>query len=217
MLKVFYFNPLRECCYVVSNGARECVIIDPGAINDREQQRLADFIAQEGLSVAAILLTHGHFDHVFGLKDAAARWPVPVYMHHKDDSVFAGSDAFSHMIGLPYDPYTGPIHDIMRCAETLPEGLKFEVIETPGHTQGCVCLYLKEEGIMFCGDTIFRGSVGRTDHPGGDHDQMIESIRRRILPLPPATRLFPGHGVETTVGDEAATNPFLTRQTPWIR
>lgn len=209
MLKVFYFNPLRECCYVVWNNARQCVIIDPGAISPREQERLAAFIEGEGLSVEAILLTHGHFDHVFGLKDAAARWPVPVYMHHKDDSVFEGSMDFSRMIGLPYDAYTGPIYDIMRCTDALPEGLKFEVIETPGHTQGCVCLYLKDEGIMFCGDTIFCGAVGRTDHPGGDHDQMIESIKRRILPLADGIRLLPGHGVETTIGEERSTNPFL--------
>ena len=209
MLKVFYFNPLRECCYVVWNDARQCVIIDPGAINAHEQQRLADFIGQEELSVVAILLTHGHFDHVFGLKDAAARWPVPVYMHHKDDSVFEGSAAFAEMIGLPYDGYEGPINDIMGCAGSLPEGLKFDIIETPGHTQGCVCLYLPEKELLFCGDTIFRGAVGRTDHPGGDHYQMIDSIKRCIVPLPPQTRLLPGHGYETTVGEEIESNPFL--------
>ena len=93
--------------------------------------------------------------------------------------------------------------------DDLPEGLKFEIIETPGHTQGCVCLYLPGQDLMFCGDTIFRGAVGRTDHPGGDHDQMIESIKRSILPLPPQTRLLPGHGPETTIGEEIAANPFL--------
>ena len=209
MLKVFYFNPLRECCYVVWNDDRQCVIIDPGAMYEREQQRLADFISQEHLTPCAILLTHGHFDHVFGLKDAAARWPSPVYMHPKDQSVFESSDAWSKMIGLPYEPYAGGMNDIRECTECLPSGLQFEVIETPGHTQGCVCLYLKDEGLLFCGDTIFQGSVGRTDHPGGDHDQMIESIKRCILPLPDDTRLLPGHGHETTVGEERAHNPFL--------
>lgn len=209
MLKVFYFNPLRTCCYVVWNDVRQCVIIDPGAINDGERQRLASFVEQEQLSVEAILLTHGHFDHVFGLKDAAARWPVPVFMSPRDQSVFEGSDAFARMIGLPYEGYTGPICDIAGCALRLPEGLRFEVIETPGHTQGCVCLYLEAEGLLFCGDTIFRGSVGRTDHPGGDFDQMMASIRSRILPLPPATRLLPGHGYETTIGEELESNPFL--------
>ncbi|MBP5505569.1 MAG: MBL fold metallo-hydrolase [Bacteroidales bacterium] len=209
MIKVFYFNPLRECTYVVWNDERQGVIIDPGAITVREQQRLADFVEAEGLQVKAILLTHGHFDHVFGLKDAAARWDVPVYMHHKDQSVFEGSVDFSKMLGLPYEPYEGPILDILRCAEAMPQGLEFEVLETPGHTQGCVCLYLPQDKLMFCGDTIFCGSVGRTDHPGGDHYQMIESIRREILPLPRETRLLPGHGHETTIGDEIDMNPFL--------
>ena len=209
MYKVFYFNPLRECCYVVWNDARQCVIIDPGALTLREQERLAVFVEEEGLQVVAILLTHGHFDHVFGLKDAAERWPVPVYMHHKDDSVFEGALGFSKMLGIPYEPYGGPISDIMTCTESLPEGLKFEVIETPGHTQGCVCLYLREEGLLFCGDTIFQGAVGRTDHPGGDFDQMMASIRREIVPLPPETRLLPGHGHDTTLEEELQSNPFL--------
>ena len=206
MYKVFYFNPLRECTYVVWNENRQCVIIDPGAITSREKERLADFIEQEGLQVEAILLTHGHFDHIFGLQDAAQRYQVPVYMHPKDQ--FEGAEGFSKMLGLPYEPYTGPILDIPQCAG-LPEGLQFEVIETPGHTQGCVCLYLAAAGLMFCGDTIFCGSVGRTDHPGGDHDQMIESIRREILPMPPATRLLPGHGHDTTIEEEKLHNPFL--------
>jgi glyoxylase-like metal-dependent hydrolase (beta-lactamase superfamily II) len=209
MLKVFYFNPLRECTYVIGNPVGECVIIDPGALTQREQQRLADFVAQERLFPRAILLTHGHFDHIFGLKDAALRWGVPVYMHHKDQSVFEGSAGFAKLLGLPYEGYEGPIGDIMACRDDLPEGLKFEIIETPGHTQGCVCLYLPGQDLMFCGDTIFRCAVGRTDHPGGDHDQMIESIKRSILPLPPQTRLLPGHGPETTIGEEIAANPFL--------
>ena len=140
---------------------------------------------------------------------AAERWPVPVYMHHKDDSVFEGALGFSKMLGIPYEPYGGPISDIMTCTESLPEGLKFEVIETPGHTQGCVCLYLREEGLLFCGDTIFQGAVGRTDHPGGDFDQMMASIRREIVPLPPETRLLPGHGHDTTLEEELQSNPFL--------
>ena len=93
MYKVFYFNPLRECTYVVWNGNRQCVIIDPGAITSREQERLAGFIGQEGLTVEAILLTHGHFDHVFGLYDISQRYKVPVYMHPKDQAVFEGSEA----------------------------------------------------------------------------------------------------------------------------
>lgn len=209
MYKVFYFNALRVCNYVVYNGGGECVIIDPGAGSEAERTRLENFIEQQGLLPKAVLLTHGHFDHVLSLRQTVQRWRVPVYMHPCDSGTFASAAHICPAFGLQYEPYQGEILDIRTCTELLPEGLRFEIIPTPGHTQGGVCLYLKEDGLLFSGDTLFCGGVGRTDHPGGNFDQLLCSIRERILPLPPQTDVLPGHGYATTIEDETAANPFL--------
>ena len=209
MYKVFYFNPLRVCTYVVSNEAGKCVVIDPGAMTAREHVRLVEAVTGAHLSPVAILLTHGHFDHVLGLKMAAEEWNVPVYMNSADRGVFESSVGICEELGLPYSPYLGPKEDLREGLLSLPGGLSFEVIPTPGHTQGGVCFYHADDGLLFCGDTIFQGSVGRTDHPGGNFEQMIDSIKRRILTLPAATRLLPGHGYDTTVEEELRSNPFI--------
>ncbi len=209
MYKVFYFNPLRVCNYVLYNGSGECVIVDPGAGSDAERARLESFIDKQGLSVKAILLTHGHFDHVLSLRQAVEKWQAPVYMHPADDGVFAAAAHICPAFGMQYEPYEGEFLDICNCAGSLPEGLQFEVIPTPGHTQGGVCLYLESEGLLLSGDTLFCGGVGRTDHPGGNFDQLLGSIKSGILTLPPQTDVLPGHGYATTIEDEIAANPFL--------
>ena len=209
MYKVFYFNPLRVCNYVLYNGSGECVIVDPGAGSDAERARLEGFIDKQGLSVKAILLTHGHFDHVLSLRQAAAKWQVPVYMHPADSGVFAAAAHICPAFGMQYEPYEGEILDIRNCTGSLPEGLRFEVIPTPGHTPGGVCLYLESDGLLLSGYTLFCGGVGRTDHPGGNFDQLLGSIKSGILTLPPQTDVLPGHGYATTIEDEIAANPFL--------
>lgn len=208
MYKVFYFNPLRVCNYVVYSGG-ECVIIDPGAGSDAERARLEDFIEKQGLSPKAILLTHGHFDHVLSLRWAVEKWQVPVYMHPADSVTFASAAHICPAFGMQYEPYEGAILDIRACTASLPRGLQFEIIPTPGHTQGGVCLYLKDEGLLFSGDTLFCGGVGRTDHPSGNFDQLLGSIKSGILTLPPQTDVLPGHGYATTIEDEMAANPYL--------
>ena len=208
-IKTFYFNPLRTCCFVVWDRTGECVFIDPGCNGEREVQRLADFVALKQLKPVKILLTHGHFDHILGLEAVARTWAIDAWIHPDDREQMDRSGKWCSELGLDYTPFTGMLHDLadgdsVRFGETT-----LQVIATPGHTRGGVCFYAEKEGILFSGDTLFAGSIGRTDHPGGDYDRLIESIGTKLLPLDGEVKVLPGHGFATTVGYERATNPFL--------
>lgn len=208
-IKTFYFNPLRECCYLAWDDTKECVIIDPGNYGVRELQRMQDFVAERQLKPVKILLTHGHFDHVLGLEPAAKAWNVEVWMHPDDHGLMARSGEWCVQLGLDYHPYAGPLHDLSDGAEVSFGNTVLKVIATPGHTPGGVCFYSEPDGILFTGDTLFAGSIGRTDHVGGDYEQLIDSIVRKILPLDGGITILPGHGPSSSIGYERATNPFL--------
>ena len=208
-IKTFYFNPLRECCYLAWDDTRECVIIDPGCYGERELQRMKDFVAEKQLTPVKILLTHGHFDHILGLGAVAQAWQLEVWMHPADQVQMARSGAWCQQLGLAFQAYTGVLHDIFDGDEITFGHSRLKTLHTPGHTQGGVCFLSEADGILFTGDTLFAGSIGRTDHEGGDYDQLIESIARQILPLDGDIIVLPGHGGSTSVGYERVTNPFL--------
>ena len=208
-IKTFYFNPLRVCCYVAWDDTRECVIIDPGCYGDRELQRLKDFVADRQLKPVKILLTHGHFDHILGLEDAFCFWNVDVWLHPDDREQMVRSGDWCRQLGLAFKPFTGTLHDLNDGDSVAFGHSALTVIATPGHTQGGVCFYSEADAVLFSGDTLFAGSIGRTDHPGGDYDQLIDSIARKILPLDGDVTVLPGHGPATSVGYERVTNPFL--------
>lgn len=208
-IKTFYFNPIRECCYVAWDATRECVFIDPGNYGDRELQRLKDFVAQQQLKPVKILLTHGHFDHILGLEDVARTWNIDAWIHPLDREQMVRSGEWCAQLGLAFKPFTGTLHDLAD-GDRIPFGeTQFEVIATPGHTQGGVCFLCREAGVLLSGDTLFAGSIGRTDHIGGDYEQLMDSIARKILPLDGDIHVLPGHGPATSIGYERATNPFL--------
>lgn len=208
-IKTFYFNPLRECCYLAWDDTKECVVIDPGNCGERETQRVKDFVAEAQLKPVKILLTHGHFDHVLGLEDLAQAWGLDAWMHPGDREQLVRSGQWSVQLGLPWKPFTGRMHDLSDGERIGFGHTTLTVIATPGHTQGGVCFFQEEDGILFTGDTLFAGSIGRTDHLGGDYDQLMDSIHRKILPLDGDIRVLPGHGGSSSVGYERATNPFL--------
>lgn len=208
-IKTFYFNPLRECCYVAWDETLSCVIVDPGCYGERELKRLRDFVAEKGLKVEAILLTHGHFDHVLGLAPVAREWPVAVYIHPEDREQMVRAAQWCAQLGLAYELYDGPTIDISDGMEIRFGSTTLKVLATPGHTRGGVC-FLDEAGkILLSGDTLFAGSIGRTDHPGGDYDQLMASLHDKILPLDGDIAVLPGHGPASSVGYERVTNPFL--------
>ncbi len=207
--KVLFFNPLRECCHIIWNDGGQCLIIDPGCYGGNELHRLSDFVENNGLKPSGILLTHGHFDHIFGLEGAHRKWPVPVYIHPDDIVQVDDSARFAATMGLEFTPFTGSFTEV-RDGQTISCGdIVLKTIHTPGHTGGSVCYHCESENILFSGDTLFQGSVGRTDHTGGDYPRLLQSLDTKIAVLPVQTQVFPGHGYPTTIGQELSTNPFL--------
>ena len=208
-IKTFYCNPLRECCYVAWDATGACVIIDPGFYGEREVQRLEKFVGERGLKPEKILLTHGHFDHVLGLEDVSVRWALDAWIHPADRTQMTRSTEWCRELGLAFKPFTGVLHDladgdIVRFGESA-----LKVIATPGHTEGGVCFLSEADSVLFSGDTLFAGSIGRTDHPGGDYDLLMNSLATKILPLDGDITVLPGHGPATTIGYERVVNPFM--------
>lgn len=188
----------------VNEETKEAVIVDPAAFPDY----VCSHIKEEGLEVRAVLLTHGHIDHIGGVDAVLREFPVPVYAHVMEVEVLKNEqENLSAMFGAAYtfEKAVG-----LRDGEILPTaGFEFRIIHTPGHTKGGCCYYEKDENVLFSGDTLFMQSVGRTDFPTGSTSTLIRSIREKLLILPEETKVYPGHMEETTIGFEKERNPFI--------
>lgn len=207
-LKLFICNRLQENCYVLSSGA-DCIIVDPGFEDSAELQRLYACLESEGISPSAILLTHGHFDHVAGTVRILEHFPgIPVFMHPADGMLLQKEDALFAK-GLGITDFDASFSWKPVAEGDVVSSFGFKAIATPGHTPGSLCWYNEGEGILFSGDTLFAGSIGRTDFPYSDYDSEIRSLMEKIMLLPGSTDVFPGHGGATTIQRERDTNPFL--------
>jgi glyoxylase-like metal-dependent hydrolase (beta-lactamase superfamily II) len=195
-------------CYIVrrDESAVDCLVIDAGL----DAGDLIRFIKENELHPVAVVLTHGHADHIVGLAALRQSFPeVTTYIHTLDANLLADPEAnLSAYAGLAFT--AEPADVLLEEGDTVEQaGIVLEVLHTPGHTPGGICLYVPSENTIFVGDTLFADSVGRADFPGGDMEQLIGSIRRKLLTLPEATVVYPGHGMRTTIGREKRANPFL--------
>ena len=205
-IEKFVLGPVGTNCYIVRNDdTMECFIVDVAAC----PPEFVSHIRNSGLTVKAVLLTHGHFDHIMGLDRFLEEFPVPVYAcaAEKDVLESAQLNSSAGMLGQPYT-FTGA--RFVKDGDLLDvAGMKIQAIQTPGHTIGGCCYYIADENVLFSGDTLFRASVGRTDLPTGSMSALVRSVTDRLLVLPDETRVYPGHMEETTIGYEKQYNPFL--------
>lgn len=208
----FTVGPFEENPYLlICSDTQQALLIDPGD----EAELLWQALIKAGATLDAIVLTHAHLDHVGAVETLRARANAPVYLHPADDELLAHVPQQAALFGLHAAPVR-PADRRLAHGETLRCGnLELQVIHTPGHSPGSVCLYLAAERVLIAGDTLFYRSVGRTDLPGGDAPILLRSIRERLWQLPDDTRVYPGHGPATTIGDERRNNPFAGDNATW--
>lgn len=198
-------GPFEEICHIAWGDANQAIVFDPG--HDADQILMA--LEQHNLEVAAYVCTHGHADHINALAELHKTHPAPVAMHSEDLAwAFEPVNVIEPFYPVPVRPEVDAFQSLDSAPDWTFGDLNFRCIETPGHTPGSCCIHFHEDGILISGDTLFKGSCGRTDLPGGSPQQMKESLAR-LRDLPEETRVYPGHGPGTTIGTEHATNFFM--------
>jgi hydroxyacylglutathione hydrolase len=206
ILESFPVGPLRCNCTILGDQVtHEAMVVDPG-------ENIAEILSRlqkHGLTLRQIVVTHAHIDHVGGAALLKKLTGAPVFLNKRDLGLLSAMEMQAGWLGVPTPEVAPP--DVS-ADDGLAVGLAAlpgEVIHTPGHTPGSICLLFPEQDLLLAGDTLFAGSIGRTDLPGGDGRQILRSLRDRLLVLPDTTRVLPGHGPETTIGEERQSNPFL--------
>ena len=201
-------GPLQCNCSIFGDEkTHEAIVVDPGG----EIANITAILDRHALKVKAIVITHGHIDHVAGAAQLHDLTGAPVYMNERDREQLNMLHLQAAWIGIPVPPQVEI--DVLATDGAVLQlgGADFEVLLTPGHTQGSLCLWIPDEKKLIAGDTLFRGSIGRTDLPGGDSARILSSIKTYLLQLPDEALVFPGHGESTTIGRERQQNPFLQR------
>lgn len=212
-IKQFIFNDFGECTYlIIDEKTLDAIVVDPGMASKDDFKRFDDFVKDNHIKVNQIVNTHLHIDHCFGANYVRDKYGVNVAAHVADAELGDALAQQAKMFGIRGD-YGGVMIDApLADGDTVTVGSeKLQVIHTPGHTQGGICLYSPTGKFLISGDTLFQGTIGRTDHPGGNHEQLMESVNNKLFTLPDDTLVLPGHGGATTIGEEKLHNPFSWR------
>jgi len=208
-IKAFTFSPISENTYVLYNDAGKAIIVDPGCYFPAEEETLKNCLTDNGLTPVYLLNTHCHLDHVFGNKWVHETYGLELHMHPNEASMLELAPVSGERWGLPFQNYAGPLHYLNDGDTLFLDETEIQVILAPGHSPGSICFYLPSQGDLIGGDVLFRGSIGRTDLPGGDSETLLTSIREKLWVLPDETVVYSGHGIKTTIGYEKRNNPFL--------
>ncbi len=208
-IKSFIFSPIQENTYILYNEFKQCIIIDPGCYFEEEKETLKKFISQNDLTPTLLLNTHCHLDHVFGNKMIAETFQLTLHINEKEKAILSFATTSGLMYNLPFDNYTGDFILLNEGDKVLLGEDELLVIEAPGHSPGSICFYCAKQNFIISGDVLFKGSIGRTDLPMGDHQTLLDNIKNKLMALPGDTVVYSGHGTTTTIGEEKTSNPFL--------
>ncbi len=209
-VKYFIFNEFREITYIVyDEETRRGIIVDPGCNRESEQNRLVKFIEENDLSLECVVNTHGHLDHIVGNNFVKSKYGIPILAHEKEVGNFTESEHYALFYEFPF--VISPLPDrYIKEGDIVSFGNShLNVIDTPGHTAGSISLLSEKKEMIISGDVLFKGSIGRTDLPGGDWDILVDTLKDKFFILPSETQVFPGHGYITSIGEEIKSNPFL--------
>lgn len=209
-IKTFTFNPFQENTYLVYDETREAVLIDAGCFTEAEKIQLTQYIDENKLTVKRLLNTHLHLDHQFGNRFISETYGVKPEASKDEEFLIEKMVSQAQMFGLPFNEKAQELGAYIVDNQEISVGnYTFVALHVPGHSPGSMAFYCEKAGVLFAGDVLFYGSIGRTDLEQGDHATLIRSIQNRLLPLPDSTVVYSGHGPTTTIGSEKINNPYL--------
>lgn len=211
LIKTFVFNPLEENTYILTDEvSKKCIIIDAGCLFPNEKEELSRYIAENDLTVDRLLNTHLHLDHCFGNRFIAEKYGILPEAHEEDEPLLSMMNMHAKMWGLPCDEAAQPLGGYISDGDTIVMGnIHIKALHVPGHSRGGLAFYIEQEGVLFSGDTLFYESIGRSDLPGGDQEQLLNSIQNKLFTLPSETKVYTGHGQSTSIRHETLHNPYV--------
>lgn len=209
-IKNFVFNAFQVNTYIISDETNECVIVDAACYAETEKEALHKYITDQKLKPVKLVNTHGHVDHVLGMKYMVEKFKIPVEVHKDDVQLITNAQKYGIVFGFDVEEPPAITEYINEGTDVKFGNSSLKTFHVPGHSPGSIAFYNSEQKFVITGDALFKGSIGRTDLPGGDYDQLMQSIYKKLMTLPPETEVFPGHGPSTTIHEEALNNPFLT-------
>ena len=208
-IETFVFNSFQENTYLLYDHTGECIIIDAGCEEQNEKDELVNYINEHGFKPIKLVNTHCHVDHILGVAYLATLFNLPFFIHPDEKFLFAHSRSQADFFGLSLDDPPEP-KEYLKGGDVVSFGeSSMEVIHIPGHSPGGILFLCREQNFIISGDVLFQQSIGRSDLPGGDYDSLVNGIKEKLLGLDPVTRVYPGHGPYTTIGEEKESNPFL--------
>jgi glyoxylase-like metal-dependent hydrolase (beta-lactamase superfamily II) len=203
------FSPIEVNTYILADNSGDCAVIDCGGYNDQEFKQLKDFFLRKKLNPVLLLNTHCHLDHIFGNGMMLREYNLKTYCSELDEPNRKDSVKHAIFFGLTMDAPPEPAGFLSDSEEVAFASVKLKALHVPGHAPGSLAFYSEKDDAVFTGDALFAGNIGRTDLPGGNYETLINSIKSKLFTLPPETAVYPGHGDETSIGDELLRNPYF--------